>query len=101
MGSCAGSLVPAPGEAVGGGGEAADVQAVLGGEDQPQDEGPLQEDEGDDAAIEAGDAHGRDPRGGRRRTWPTAQRRGRAGLLLEKAGARLLAVEPREGKEKW
>ena len=67
----------------------------------PQDEGPLQEEEEDDAAIEAGDAHGREPRGGRRRTWPTAQRRGRAGLLLEKAGARLLAVEPREGKEKW
>ena len=42
----------------------------------PQDEGPLQEEEEDDAAIEAGDAHGREPRGGRRRTWPTAQRRG-------------------------
>ena len=35
--------------------------AVLGGEDLPQDEGPLQEEEGDDAAIEAGDAQGGAP----------------------------------------
>jgi len=66
----------------------------------PQDEGPLQEEEGDDAAIEAGDAHGREPRGGRRRTWPTAQRRGGAGLLQERAGVGLPAVGPREVKER-
>ena len=66
----------------------------------PQDEGPLQEEEEDDAAIEAGDAHGREPRGGRRRTWPTAQRRGGTGLLLERAGVGLPAVGPREVKEK-
>ena len=66
----------------------------------PQDEGPLQEEEEDDAAIEAGDAHGREPRGVRRRTWPTAQRRGGTGLLLEGAGVGLPAVGPREVKEK-
>ena len=76
LGPGVGSLAQPPGGAVGGGGEAAGIVAVLGGEDLPQDEGPLQEDEGDDAAIEAGDAQGREPRGGRRRTWPTAQRRG-------------------------
>ena len=53
LGPGVGSLAQPPGGAVGGDGEAAGVVAVLGGEDLPQDEGPLQEDEGDDAAIEA------------------------------------------------
>ena len=40
------------------------------------------------------------PKAGRRRTWPTAQRRGGTGLLLERAGGGLSALGPKEGKEK-
>ena len=73
LGLGVGVLVPAPGGAVGGGGEAAGVVAVLGGEDQPQDEGPLQEEgELEDAEHRRhggrrGGGHGEDRRHGGRR----------------------------------
>ena len=81
LGLGVGVLVPAPGGAVGGGGEAADVVAVLGDEDQPQDEGPLQEEgELEDAEHRrrggrVGGGHGEDQRhGGRRAVGGEAER---------------------------